>query len=144
MRQGIEKREVSNMKKLWSIFTDNKDRCIVTSAMTSIERHHIFEGLQGFKKLSEDLGFVVPLHSSVHPNGAYRTDENWRELDHWLKRKCQEYFIEVAHHGSRDDWYSLFGKFYDDRADEKVWLNGRFKWNLTERGNEISSRKSND
>lgn len=26
------------MKKLWSIFTD-EDKCIVTSAMTSIERH---------------------------------------------------------------------------------------------------------
>ena len=32
------------MKKLWSIFTDDMNKCIVTSAMTSIERHHVFGG----------------------------------------------------------------------------------------------------
>lgn len=118
-------------KKLWSIFTNNMDKCIVTGMTTNIERHHIFEGLQGFKSTSEKLGYVVPLHSSVHPNGAYRTDPNWKDLDHWLKRKCQEHFIEVAHNGTRDDWYQIFGRFYDDRCDENVWLNGRFEWDLT-------------
>lgn len=117
-------------KKLWSIFTVDMDSCIITHAMTSIERHHIFEGMQGFKAKSEKYGFVVPLHASVHPNGAYRTDDNWKELDHWLKRKCQEYFIEVAKIGDRDEWYRIFGKFYDDRCDEKVWLNGKFEWDL--------------
>ena len=131
-------------KKLWSIFTDNMDKCIVTSAETGIERHHIFEGMQGFKGKSEEFGFVVPLHISVHPNGAYRTDPNWQELDHWLKRKCQEYFIEVAHLGSRQDWYDIFGKYYDDRTDEKVWLNGKFEWDLTEKAHEINSGKSID
>lgn len=116
------------MKKLWSIFTDDMNKCIVTSAMTSIERHHVFCGAD--RKKSEKYGFVVPLHSSVHPNGAYRTDDNWKELDHWLKRKCQEYFIEVAQIGDRDAWYREFGRFYDDRCDEKVWLNGKFEWRL--------------
>ena len=116
------------MKKLWSIFTDDMNKCIVTSAMTSIERHHVFGGAD--RKKSEKYGFVVPLHSSVHPNGAYRTDDNWKELDHWLKRKCQEYFIEVAKHGDRNAWYREFGRFYDVRCDEKVWLNGKFEWRL--------------
>lgn len=118
------------MKELYSIFTDNMNKCFVTGMETGIERHHIFEGMQGFKKISEEYGFIVPLHRSVHPNGAFRTDNNWVDLDHWLKRKCQEYFIEVAQIGSREEWYTLFGKFYDDRTNEKVWLNGRFKWDL--------------
>lgn len=117
-------------KKLKSIFTEDMDKCFVTGVQTGIERHHIFEGMQGFKKKSEEYGFIVPLHRSVHPNGAHRTDGNWVELDHWLKRKCQEWFVEVAHVGSREDWYQIFGKFYDDRADESIWLNGKWEWDL--------------
>lgn len=122
------------MKKLHSIFTDDMNRCFVTGVEASednrngIEIHHIFSGTD--RKKSEAFSFCVPLHRSVHPNGAYRADANWQELDHWLKRKCQEYFIEVAHMGNRDDWYRLFGRFYDDRTDEKVWLNGEFEWRL--------------
>ena len=139
LQKLLPQQEVEMGKKLWSIFTDDMDKCIVTRAMNNIERHHIFEGMQGLKTKSEEYGFIVPLHCSVHPNGAYRTDPNWLELDHWLKRKCQEYFIEVAHHGTREDWYDIFGKFYDDRSDEKVWLNGKFKWNLTEKTHEVIS-----
>ena len=117
-------------KKLWSIFTDDMDKCLVTGVKTNIERHHIFEGMQGFKKKSEELGYVVPVHASCHPNGAYRTDKNGQELDHWLKRMCQEHFIEIAKLGDRNDWYAIFGRFYDDRCDEKVWLNGKWEWNL--------------
>ena len=115
-------------KKLWSIFTDNMDKCIITSAMTNIERHHIFGGAD--RARSEKYGFVVPLHASVHPNGARCTATNWTELDHWLKRKCQEYFIEVAQIGDRDAWYREFGRFYDDRCDENVILNKTFEWRL--------------
>lgn len=117
-------------KKLKSIFTDNMDKCLVTGIETGIERHHVFEGMQGFKKKSETYSFIVPLHRSVHPNGAYRTDENWKELDHWLKRMCQEWYTEVARIGSREDWYNEFGRFYDDRCDEKIWLNGKWEWDL--------------
>lgn len=116
------------MKELKSIFTKNMNRCIITSAMTSIERHHIFGGTD--RKRSEKYGFVVPLHCSVHPNGAYRTDKNWLELDHWLKRMCQEYYIEIARIGDRNDWLREFGRFWDDRDNEQVWLNGRFEWRL--------------
>lgn len=122
------------MKKLHSIFTDDMNRCFVTGVEASednrngIEIHHIFSGTDRAK--SELFNFCVPLHRSVHPNGAYRTDANWQELDHWLKRKCQEYFIEVSHMGDRDDWYRLFGRFYDDRCNEKTFLNGEFEWRL--------------
>lgn len=122
-------------KKLWSIFTDNMDRCLVTGIEASegnrngIEIHHIFSGTD--RPRSELFGFCVPLHASVHPNGVrLDANTNWIDLDHWLKRKCQEYFIEVAKMGNRDDWYRAFGRFYDDRCDEKVWLNGKFEWRL--------------
>ena len=107
------------MKELKSIFTDDMNKCLVTSAMTNIERHHVFGGAN--RKLSEKYNFIAPLHVSVHPNGAFCTDKNWRDLDHWLKRKCQEYYIENI--GTRQDWYNEFGRFYDDRCDENVWLN---------------------
>lgn len=113
-------------KQLWSIFTDNMDKCLVTGLEYGIERHHIFAGLQGLRKTSEFYGYVVPLHKSVHVNGAQLTDKNWLDLDHWLKRKCQEHFLE--HGGTREEWYQIFGKFYDDREDEKTWLNGSFEW----------------
>ena len=115
-------------KRLWSIFTDDMDKCIITHAMTGIERHHIFGGTD--RGRSENYGFVVPLHRSVHPNGAFREDKNWQELDHWLKRKCQEYYIEIAQHGDRTAWYREFGRFYDDRCDENVILNKTFEWRL--------------
>lgn len=117
------------MNKLTSIFTDNLEKCIVTGMQTGLEIHHVFGGRMGLRKRSTELGFVVPLHYSVHPNGAYRTDSNWMELDHWLKRKCQEYYIEIEGH-TRQEWYDIFGKFYDDRCDERVWLNGKFEWKI--------------
>ena len=112
------------MKRLMSIFTDDMGKCIVTGIETGIEIHHVFGGTD--RKRSERYGFCVPLHRSVHPNGAFRTDNNWMELDHWLKRMCQEYYLE--NYGTRDEWYSEFGRFYDDRCDENIWLNNNFKW----------------
>ena len=117
------------MKNLHSIFTDDMSKCIITGRTDNIDIHHIFSGTDRPK--SELFNFCVPLHASVHPNGA-RLDMNtpWVDLDHWLKRKCQEYFIEVAMLGDRQDWYRLFGRYWDDRCNEKVWLNGQFEWKL--------------
>ena len=121
-------------KKLKSIFTDNMNRCLVTGIEATednrngIEIHHIFSGAD--RKRSERFPFCVPLHKSVHPNGAMNRDKNWVDLDHWLKRMCQEWYVEVAHIGTKDDFYKEFGRFYDDRCDEKVWLNGRWTWDL--------------
>lgn len=115
-------------KKLKSIFTDNMDKCFVTGIETGIERHHIFSGTD--RSRSEKYNFICPLHYSVHPNGTSNRDSNWVDLDHWLKRMCQEWYVEVAHIGTKADWYNEFGRFYDDRTDEKVWFNGRWFWDL--------------
>ena len=119
------------MKKLHSIFTDNMSKCLITGIESQdIERHHCFGGAN--RNRSERYGFICPLHASVHPNGA-RLDSksiNWVDLDHWLKRMCQEWYTEVAMIGTKEDFYKEFGRFWDDRTDEKVWLNGKWTWDL--------------
>lgn len=113
-------------KKLKSIFS-NEEKCLVTGMTTNLEHHHIFGGRMGLRPVSEKYGYIVALHRSVHPNGAYNSDKNWVDLDHWLKRMCQEHFLKYT--GTREEWYEIFGRFYDDRDDEKTWLNGTFTWN---------------
>ena len=98
-------------KELWSIFTDDMNTCIITGRTDHVERHHIFGGRLGLKTKSEAYGFIVPLHESVHPNGVMCSTDDWKELDHKLKRACQEYYEE--NYGTRDDWYREFGRFYD-------------------------------
>lgn len=114
------------MKKFNSIFTDDLSTCYITSRTDHVEVHHVFEGRQGFKKLAEKYGFLVPLAAEIHGHGAFSPARyNWKDLDHYLKRMCQEYYLKNI--GTRDGWYMEFGKFYDDRTDEKVWLNEDLK-----------------
>ena len=71
----------------------------------------------GFKDKSEKYGFVVPLYRGIHPNGVHCSDPNWMKLDHELKRRCQEYYLE--HYGTRLEWYQEFGRYYDFDYEEK-------------------------
>ena len=100
-------------KRLWSILTDDMCRCVITGRTDHIERHHIFGGHH--KKRCEELGFIAPLHASIHPNGVFCTADNWKEIDHDLKARCQAYYLK--HYGTRDDWYREFGRFYDEVAN---------------------------
>ena len=106
-------------KMLKSIFTDDMDRCIVTGMTSHIERHHIFGAFN--RNRSEKYNFIAPLHSSVHPNGAFCNDLNWTELDHFLKRMGQMNYEMYI--GTREEWLEEFGRYYDDRDNEGVWLN---------------------
>lgn len=105
------------MKKLWSIFTDDMDTCIITGTSVDVERHHVFEGRMGFKKKSEKYGFIAPLFKAIHPNGAFCSDPGWKRIDHDLKRRCQEYYME--HYGTREEWYEEFGRYYDYDYEEE-------------------------
>jgi hypothetical protein len=98
-------------KKLWSIFTDDMDTCILTGRTDHVEPHHIFGGRLGLKTKSEAYGFIIPICAECHPNGAFCTDDNWKETEHRFKRACQEYYEENL--GTREDWYREFGQFYD-------------------------------
>lgn len=94
------------MKRLWSAFTNNMDRCYYTGA-AEVERHHIFGGAN--RKKSEEYGYVVPLAPHLHPNGA-RAGKDAKDIDNILKRKAQKHF--EAHYGSREDFIQIFGRSY--------------------------------
>lgn len=98
-------------KKLWSVFTDDMEHCYFTES-PYIERHHIFEGRQGYKIKSENRGFVIPLRRDLHPNGAHfdRLQPDNIGLGLKLKQMAQTYY--EAHYGSRDDFRREFGKSY--------------------------------
>lgn len=95
-------------KKLWSVFTDDMRRCYLTSSAI-VEIHHIFGGAN--RKRSEERGFTVPLHPTLHPNGVHfiRTPES-EKIDMELKQQAQHYY--ESHYGSREDFRKEFGKSY--------------------------------
>ena len=93
-------------KKLWSVFTDNMDKCIFTGSWV-VERHHIFGGSN--RKKSEKYGFVVPLRPDYHPNGVH-AGSNAKEIDTKLKEMAQSYW--EAHLGTREEFRKEFGKSY--------------------------------
>ena len=66
---SIIKRGRGMAKKLWSVFTYDMDHCYFTGS-PYVERHHIFEGRQGYKEKSENRGFIMPLRYDLHPNGV--------------------------------------------------------------------------
>ena len=94
------------MKKLWSVFTDDMEHCLFTGS-APVERHHIFGGAN--RKNSEKYGFVVPLRPDLHPNGVF-AGQSAKLVDLRLKTMAQTYFEE--HHGTRDEFRSIFGKSY--------------------------------
>ena len=95
-------------KRLWSVFTDDMDHCYFTGS-PYVERHHIFEGRQGYKVKSERRGFVIPLRYAIPPHGAHfvRTPENL-QIAAKLKCMAQKYYEE--HYGSRQEFIAEFGK----------------------------------
>ena len=96
------------MKKLWSVFTKDMDHCYFTGS-PYVERQHIFGKYN--KEKSEARGFIIPLRSELHPNGAsfQRTPEN-AGIDKMLKQMAQGYY--ESHYGSRDEFIKEFGRSY--------------------------------
>lgn len=95
-------------KKLWSIFTDDMDHCYFTGS-PEVERHHVFGAAN--RSRSEVYGYVIPLHPTLHPNGAMfkRTKENLK-IDKYLKQCCQRDYEK--NHGSRANFIKEFGRSY--------------------------------
>ena len=114
MCKSFEEREDTDMKKLWSIFTDNMNRCIFTgyedpvgTPYPRIERHHVFGGYN--RSRSEEYGYIAPLLAELHPNGA-KAPKEWQEIDEHLKKACQQHYEE--NHGTREDFIREFGRSY--------------------------------
>jgi hypothetical protein len=97
-------------KKLWSVFTDDMDKCYFTQSYKA-ERHHVYPGI--FRKKSEAYGYVIPLVYYLHkdaPESAH--DKPNSGIDLKLKQMCQEHFEE--NHGNREDFIREFGRNYID------------------------------
>lgn len=94
------------MKKLYSVFTEDLDRCMFTGT-APVERHHIFGASN--RKRSEKYGFVVPLRPDLHPNGVFAGKEV-KEVDIRLKTMAQEYY--ESHYGTREEFIKEFGRSY--------------------------------
>lgn len=94
-------------KKLWSIFTDDMDKCIYTGS-NIVERHHVFGASN--RSRSERYGYVVPLRPDYHPNGVFADKRIAKMIDTELKQKCQKHY--EANNGTRQDFIREFGKSY--------------------------------
>lgn len=92
--------------KLFSVLTDDLDRCVITGSC-HVERHHVLNGSN--RKLSEKYGFIIPLRPDWHNMTPYSVHMN-QKLDEQFKRQAQMYY--EAHYGSRDDFRREFGKSY--------------------------------
>lgn len=95
-------------KRLKSVFTDDMEHCYFTGT-PYCERHHIFGGIGGNRKHSEEDGFIIPLAKDLHPNGAQGDGKN-NELDLMLKQMAQTYYEE--HYGTRKQFIERYGKSY--------------------------------
>lgn len=96
------------MKKCWSILTEDMHSCYITH-LPVVHIHHIFNGSR--KAASEERGFLVPLHPTLHiygPDSVHQAPN--RGLDLMLKQKCQGYY--ETHYGTREQFIQEFGKSY--------------------------------
>lgn len=98
------------MKKLFSVFTSDMNRCFFTGSPI-VERHHVLSHTHKERMLCEKYGFIIPLRPDLHPNGVHfkRTPENLK-IDGKLKAMCQRYYEE--HIGTREEWMQEFYKNY--------------------------------
>lgn len=94
-------------KRLWSVFTEDMDRCIYTGS-TTVERHHVFGGSN--RNRSERFGYVAPLRPDYHPNGVFADKSIAQLIDTELKQRCQKHYEE--NHGTREQFIREFGKSY--------------------------------
>lgn len=90
-----------------SVFTDDLSVCYLTGS-TWVEVHHIFGGFN--RKRSTEYGYVIPIRKDLHPNGAFCTAEDYKEIDLKLKQMAQAHFEE--HHGTREEFIREFGMNY--------------------------------
>ena len=89
-----------------SILTDDLEHSYLSGIPTNVI-HHIFFG-NGRRKISEREGFIVPLTPQEHNMSDTAVHFN-KDLDLWLKRKCQEEY-EKTH--TREQFIKLIGRSY--------------------------------
>ena len=115
------------MKRLKSTFTNDMDKCCICDLFDrnhldkqrisvckgqcySIERHHCFEGRQGYKSKSEEYGYIFPINKRLHPNGVFADGIESKKCDRLMKELCQKDYERK--HGECRDFIREFGKNY--------------------------------
>lgn len=96
------------MRKCWSVLTEDMGKCYITG-LNAVHIHYVFNGSR--KAASEEYGFLVPLHPTLHiygPESVHMAPN--RGLDLRLKQECQKYF--EGHYGSRKEFIEIFGRSY--------------------------------
>ena len=89
-----------------SILTDDLEHSFL-SGLPAECIHHCFGGT-GRRKISEREGFIVPLTNAEHNMSDKAVHFN-KELDLWLKRKCQAKYEETH---TRKQFIRLIGRSY--------------------------------
>lgn len=91
-----------------SIIQKDESECFLCGRHDCLEEHHIFGGSS--RKFSERYGLKVKLCHWCHnepPNGVHHD----KEARLYLQKIGQEAFLRE--HGSREDFFRIFGRFYD-------------------------------
>ncbi len=90
-----------------SILQSQKE-CFLTGATEGLQLHHIYFGAN--RPISDKHGFVVWLRWDRHmADSPYKTPHNSRNVDLYLKQKCQKKYEETR---SREEFIALIGRSY--------------------------------
>lgn len=98
-----------------SVFTEDLGTCYYTGRTDHTEVHHIYPG--PCRSASTRYGYVLPLHASIHPNGAFCTlsPERRRYIDLQMRQMAQRHF--EREHGTREQFRQIFGRNYLEDDD---------------------------
>ena len=92
-------------KDRFSVFTNNKNKCMFCSATTNLTWHEIFRGRN--RSNSMKYGFCLRICLSCH-----ESKQEDSQFNNFLHKKAQLYYEE--HIGSRTEFISIFRKNYLD------------------------------
>lgn len=90
-----------------SLLTTDMKHCIVCGTTQNIHIHHCIHG-NGYRKLSDKYGLIVPLCATHHNMSNDGVHFN-HELDEKIKGMAQKKFEMVYGH---EEWMRVFGRNY--------------------------------
>ena len=92
-------------KDRFSVFTNNKNKCMFCSATTNLTWHEIFRGRN--RSNSMKYGFCLRMCLSCHEN-----NQEDSQFNNFWHKKAQLYFEEFL--GSREEFIKIFKRNYLD------------------------------
>jgi hypothetical protein len=102
----------------WEGKNDPEAKCYVTGRVGSCHFHHIFEGVSGYKRISEEQGLWCYLDWDVHMR-AHQHMRPYEDLLHQLRVLAQsKWETRYMHENScgrsraKEAWMRMIGKNY--------------------------------